>query len=159
MVVPWSLQAAEPERRTLALLNTHTGENLTATYREAGRLLPDALAAVDHILRDHRTGDVKPIDPRLLDLLTDIARDLDTTEPFHVISGYRSPRTNTALRSTGHGVAKRSYHLQGKAIDIRVPGVETAALRRVALRQGVGGVGHYPGPAFIHVDTGPVRTW
>lgn len=151
--------AASAAPRVLRLLNTHTGERLNCTYREGGRILPDALAAIDRILRDHRTGDVHSIDPALLDLLSSLARRLGTDEPFHVISGYRSPATNAALRRRSQGVAKNSYHLQGKAVDVRLPGVTTAALRAAALRERVGGVGHYPGPGFVHVDTGPLRTW
>lgn len=148
-----------PQDRAIAFLNTHTGEKLTCAYRANGIVMPDALAAISHVLRDHRTGEVKTIDPHLLDLLTDIARRMDVRGPFHVISGYRSPATNAAMRREGRGVARRSYHIQGKAIDVRVPGVDTAVLCRAALREQRGGVGNYPASDFVHVDTGPVRHW
>ncbi len=153
------LAASRQEVSRLSLLNTHTGERLTCAYREGGQLLPDALAAIDRILRDHRTDEVKAIDPRLLDLVSRFGRQLDVRDPLHVISGYRSPQTNAALRRQGHQVAKSSYHMHGKAIDLRVPGVSTRVVRDLALRERVGGVGHYPGPGFVHVDTGPVRQW
>lgn len=159
--LPWpaAVAARVPRDPRLALYNTHTGESLTSVYRRDGTILPDAIAALSHILRDHRTDEVKTIDARLLDLLAELARRLDCREPFHVISGYRSPATNAALRRQSRGVAHRSYHLQGKAIDVRLPGVDTALLWRAALREQGGGVGHYPRSDFIHLDTGPVRQW
>ena len=153
------LGATLADHRTLRLLNTHTGERLTSTYLENGRLVPDALAAINHILRDHRTGEVREIDPNLLDVMSALAGRLDSDEPFHIISGYRSPTTNEQLRHHGHGVAKHSYHLVGKAVDLSLPGISTADLRRAALAEHAGGVGYYPRSGFVHVDTGPVRTW
>ena len=145
--------------RTLRLLNTHTGERLTATYCENGQLLPDALAEINRILRDHRTDEIKTIDTNLLDFISSLARRVDSQESFHVISGYRSPATNEKLRRQSSGVARRSYHLEGKAVDLKLPGVTTANLRAAALGERSGGVGHYPRSGFVHVDTGPVRSW
>jgi uncharacterized protein YcbK (DUF882 family) len=150
---------AERGPRELRFLNLHTGESLDAVYFEAGRYLPDALAEVDHVLRDHRTGEVHAIEPRLLDLLHRLSRALDTHAPYHVISGYRSPATNAMLHAASPNVAAKSLHMQGWAIDVRVPGRELAELHRAALALRSGGVGYYPASDFVHVDVGRVRTW
>jgi uncharacterized protein YcbK (DUF882 family) len=149
--------AARP--RALAFYNTHTGERLRAVYWEQGAYLKSSLAEIDHHLRDHRTGDVKAIDPRLLELLYRLRGALDTQEPFHVISGYRSPATNAMLASRGGSVGKRSFHMRGMAIDVSLPGRSVADLRRAALAQQAGGVGYYPSSGFVHVDVGHVRSW
>lgn len=145
--------------KTLAFYNTHTGESLETCYWRDGGYRPGALADIDVILRDHRSGEVKPIDRGLLDLLFDLKTSAGTTGPFHVISGYRSAVTNATLRKRSRGVASRSLHLVGKAVDIRIPGLKTKALRDAALKLRAGGVGYYPGPAFVHVDVGRVRRW
>lgn len=152
-------RAAVAEPRTLSLLNLHTGEKLKATYFEAGQYLPDALEAMNHLLRDFRTGDTHPIAPNLLDLVTTLQGRLDTNQTIHVISGYRSPHTNALLHERSNGVASHSLHMQGEAMDIRIPGVELADLRDAALGLGRGGVGYYPGSDFVHVDVGRVRRW
>ncbi len=143
----------------LALLNTHTGERLSCAYRENGSLIPDAMAAIDHFLRDVRTGEVRPIDPRVLDVIEEMSRTAAAGMPVHIVSGYRSAATNAMLRQHRDGVARRSYHIKGKAVDFRIPGVSTAALHALALRLRAGGVGYYPSSDFVHVDTGPVRSW
>jgi uncharacterized protein YcbK (DUF882 family) len=152
-----SIQAPGP--RGLSFRNLHTGEKLSLTYWEDGGYVKDALTAVNRVLRDHRTGEVHRIDPGLLDLLYRIRTRLDTDRPFEVISGYRSPKTNEMLRKASSGVAKRSLHTQGKAIDVRVPGRELRQLHRVALSLKGGGVGLYTKSSFVHVDTGRVRSW
>lgn len=119
----------------------------------------DALAAIDHVLRDHRTNEVHAIDVRLLDLLYDLSAQLETPRPFQVISGYRSPQTNAALAEASGGVARRSLHMQGMAIDIAMEGVSTETIQSAALQLGRGGVGYYPNPGFVHVDVGRVRRW
>ncbi len=149
--------AAEP--RILHFTHTHTGERLAIEYAREGRYVPDALATVNHFLRDFRTGDVHPIDPELLDLLHALARQTDTARPFDVISGYRSPATNEMLREHSEGVAKNSLHMRGQAIDIRLGDVALPVLRRTAIALGRGGVGFYPASDFVHVDTGRVRAW
>jgi uncharacterized protein YcbK (DUF882 family) len=154
-----SLEAPLPPDRSLSFYNIHTGESATVEYCREGRLLPDALAKIDHILRDHRTGEIKPIDVRLLDLLHTLARRLGIDKPYHVISGYRSPKTNEHLRAHGDGVAAGSLHLAGKAIDVRVPGLALRDLYRAAVKLGWGGVGIYPASDFVHLDVGRVRTW
>jgi len=154
-----SITASLPPDRSLSFYNTHTGESATVEFCRAGRLIPDALAKIDHILRDHRTGEIKPMDVRLLDLLYVLARTLGTEKPYHVISGFRSPRTNDHLRARGEGVAARSLHLVGKAVDVRVPGIALRDLYRAAIKLGGGGVGIYPASDFVHIDVGRVRTW
>ncbi len=146
-------------RRALAFHNLHTGESLDVTYWADSRPIPDALAEVDHILRDFRTGEIHPIDLRLLNLLHRVQNALDTTEPFQIISGYRSPATNRKLANGSSGVARRSLHMQGMAIDVRVPGRSLKALHRAAVAQKSGGVGMYPKSDFVHMDTGRVRYW
>lgn len=145
--------------RNLTLVNLHTQETLNCCYWRAGAYLPDALADVAKVLRDHRTGEVHPIDPRLLDLLTQLSGRLGAGRPFEVISGYRSPETNAKLHAKSSGVATRSLHMDGKAIDVRLPGVPLTKLRDVALDLQAGGVGYYPTSNFVHVDVGRVRRW
>jgi uncharacterized protein YcbK (DUF882 family) len=152
-------RAAASAPRSLSLANLHTGERLTATYFEAGEYVPDALAALDRLLRDFRTGDVHPIAPGLLDLVTALQGRLDSRQTVQVISGYRSPRTNAALHEKSEGVASHSLHMVGEAMDLRIPGVELADLRNAALGLGRGGVGFYPASDFVHVDVGRVRRW
>jgi len=151
--------AAVPEARSLSFEHTHTGERLSVTYQEHGVNLPGALQAIDRLLRDFRTGEVHPIEPALLDLLDDLVVTTGTTSPFHVISGFRSVATNEMLRTRGGGVARTSLHLFGRAIDVRLTDVDGPQLRDAALELARGGVGHYPGPGFVHVDTGRVRRW
>jgi uncharacterized protein YcbK (DUF882 family) len=145
--------------RSLSLFNTHTNEKIESTYWCDGSYCAPGLREIDHLLRDYRTGEVKEIDRSLLDLLHDLRSELRAEQPFHVISGYRSPATNALLRQEGHGVAAHSYHIQGRAIDIRIPGIGLRNLRDAALRLGRGGVGYYPASDFVHVDVGPARTW
>jgi uncharacterized protein YcbK (DUF882 family) len=144
--------------RRLALLNTHTGERLAATYFVNGHFEPEALRDIDRVLRDHRSGQVRPIDRRLLDLLDTLRLDVGARE-YHVISGYRSPETNAKMHEASGGVARHSLHMDGRAIDIRAPGIRLADLRQAALQLHRGGVGYYPTSDFVHVDTGRIRRW
>jgi uncharacterized protein YcbK (DUF882 family) len=146
-------------RRSLSFHNTHTEECLNIVYWDRGRYLSDALKQIDYILRDHRTNEIRPIDKKLIGLLHTIKRELRTNEPFHIISGYRSPQTNALLRKQSRGVARRSLHLYGEAVDIRLPGCRLSKLRRVAVDLRKGGVGYYPRGDFVHVDVGPIRHW
>jgi uncharacterized protein YcbK (DUF882 family) len=148
-----------PEARTLAFDNLHTGERAKVEYWANGEYLPDALKQVNFILRDFRNGEIHPIEPKLLDLLTQLHASLDSTQPFEVISGYRSPATNAMLRSEGHGTATKSLHMQGQAIDIRLADRNLSDLHAAAVKLRAGGVGFYPGPDFVHVDVGRVRYW
>ncbi|HVR71834.1 MAG TPA: DUF882 domain-containing protein [Vicinamibacteria bacterium] len=150
---------AERRPRSLSFLNTHTAEKVTAVYWADGEYQPAALAAINRVLRDHRTGLVKDIDRRLLDVLHSLRLDLGTTAPFHVISCYRAPQSNALLRRRGRAVAEKSLHMEGKAADVRLPGVKLDDLHQVAVARKAGGVGYYPGPSFVHVDVGRVRYW
>ena len=145
--------------RTLSFYNTHTHERLTVTYKKGDTLIPDALKKIDHILRDHRTGDIHPIDPKLMDFLYDLLTEVDNHGEVHIISGYRSPKTNKKLRGRSKGVAAGSLHMQGKALDFRLPGTDTAVLRDKARAMKRGGVGYYKKLDFVQIDTGRVRTW
>ena len=129
---------------------------------ENGQYVPDALHAVNHVLRDFRTGDTHMMDPSLLNLLVLLSDKTESVSPFYVISGYRSPHTNELLRDEGGastGVAKKSLHMQGQAIDIRMADVQLSHLHNAALSLGMGGVGYYPSSDFVHVDVGAVRQW
>ena len=159
-----SLLGASPavsatRQRALSFENLHTGETLNITYWANGRHIPGALAEVNHILRDFRSGDVYPIDVRLLDLLHRVRRVLETSEPYQIISGYRSPTTNSRLANQSTGVARRSLHLVGQAIDVRVPDRPLRLLHKAAVAQKSGGVGKYPKSNFVHMDVGRVRYW
>ena len=155
-VVP---QVAAQGARTLAFNNIHTGEKLKIDYWVDGTYVPDALQTINHLLRDYRNGQVHVIEPKLLDLLTVLRSRLETTEALEVISGYRSPATNAMLHAESHGVAAKSLHMQGMAIDIRIPGRALSVLHDMALNLRAGGVGYYPTSDFVHVDVGRVRHW
>ena len=160
LAAPKVLLAAEaPKLRRLKLHNIHTGEKLAADYCVAGRYEPQALSAINKILRDFRTGEVYDIDPKLLDLLSDMTGRMESDAAFEVISGYRSPKTNGMLHDKSNGVATRSLHMKGLAIDVRLPGSKLANLHQCALTMARGGVGYYPTSNFIHVDVGRVRRW
>jgi uncharacterized protein YcbK (DUF882 family) len=163
LVLPQTLYATpRPEERgerTLKFFNTHTRERLEVCYCRDGHYDHAAIKAVNTILRDHRTDEVHPIDLRLLDLLHAIRTEVGQDSCLHVISGYRSPATNAMLRRRSSGVARKSLHMQGFAADIRIPGIRTGALRKIALAMHQGGVGYYPKSDFVHVDIGRVRTW
>lgn len=150
--------AGQP-RRALSFYHTHTAERLRITYAERGRILPDALEQISRFLRDFRNGATHPIDPTLLDTLYEMQQRTGGNGPYEIISAYRSPQTNEMLRANTGGVAQRSLHMEGRAMDVRLRGVATADLRRVALDLQAGGVGYYPDSDFVHVDTGRVRTW
>jgi uncharacterized protein YcbK (DUF882 family) len=145
--------------RCLSFYNVHTAEKLSAVYWVNGGYISESLADINHLLRDYRTGEVFNIEPRLLDTLCEIRMQLESNEPFELISGYRSPLTNAMLRSQGHGVAENSLHIKGMAADVRVPGRNLDLLRRTAISIRAGGVGYYPASQFVHVDVGRVRTW
>ena len=152
--------ASSAEARRLSFNHLHTQERTALVYALGDDFVPAALTRLNHFLRDHYTGDVGQIDPELFNLLHRVRRELGSSEPFHVISGYRSPATNETLRTTrGGGVARRSLHMDGKAIDVRLPGVALADLRDAAIDLKAGGVGFYPREDFVHIDTGRVRHW
>lgn len=157
--LPSMARNSNAAHKTLSLQNTTTGDSLNVTYFEKGRYLPDALHEINHLYRDHMTDEVHPVDVALLDQLNDLQATLGIKKPIHVICGYRSPFTNSQLRRNSRGVARNSLHMQGRAIDIRIAGVESRHIRDAALSMARGGVGYYPGSNFVHLDTGDVRTW
>ncbi len=161
LLAPGPALARNAGARLLAFDNLHTGEKLKVEYWADGQYVPEALAQVNHVLRDFRSGEVHPIAPQLLDLLSLLRARLDTGAAVNVISGYRSPATNAMLRGEHEhsGVATKSLHMQGMAIDIRIPGRPLAAVHTAALAQRAGGVGYYPQSDFVHVDVGRVRSW
>jgi uncharacterized protein YcbK (DUF882 family) len=148
-----------PAVKRLALRNLHTPESLDLEFYRDGAYVPDALAAIQVLLRDYRNGEQHPIDPPLLDYLHDVAQRLGVDPVFHVISGYRSPQTNALLRERSSGVARYSLHLEGRAIDVRLAGIDCAELAERALSIRRGGVGYYRKSDFVHLDTGAFRTW
>ena len=144
----------------LRMFHTHTGERIDVVYRQGNTYIPEAIAQLDHFLRDHRTGDVHAYDPRLFDLLTALEREVGKpAAEIDVICGYRTPWSNTFLRQHSPGVARQSLHMEAEAIDIRIPGISTWLLRSAALALHLGGVGYYPLSDFVHVDVGRVRQW
>lgn len=152
-----------PQREyRLRLFHTHTHERLDIVYRRGETYLPEALVKLDLYLRDHRNSEVRHFDPRLFDLLHDLTTSLHaSTGEIDVVCGYRTPQSNAFLRtrSTHTGVARQSLHMQAEAIDIRLPGIPTTAVRDAALRLQRGGVGYYRASNFVHVDVGRVRRW
>jgi uncharacterized protein YcbK (DUF882 family) len=145
--------------RSLSFVHLHTNERLSVTYWTRGGFVNPALAEVNHVLRDWRTGKVAAIDPNLLDLLYALRLRLSSSEPYQVICGYRCPETNSMLAERSSGVARNSMHTQGRAIDIALPGRDLARVHDTALAMQAGGVGYYPKSGFVHVDTGRVRHW
>lgn len=145
--------------RALSMYNPHTDEKLSVVYAENGQYDLIALREVNYFFRDFRLNLVKPIDPRLLDLLHAIHQMSDSSKSFNLVSGYRSPQTNAMLAARTEGVARHSMHIEGRAADINLPGRQLSLLHRLALALRFGGVGYYPQSDFVHVDTGRVRHW
>lgn len=162
MTAPRLAEAARwrpPRDWRLRLHNTTTGEVFDDVYCADGRCLPEALARIDWILRDHYTDQCRTIDETLLHRLYRIQCRLDADRPFEVLSAYRSPETNHRLAAAGLGASPQSFHVQGRAVDIRLPGRRITDVYRVALELGDGGLGYYPTSGFVHVDTGAPRQW
>jgi uncharacterized protein YcbK (DUF882 family) len=145
--------------RRIRLENRHTLESLDLVYRDGGDYLPGAMLEIQRLLRDHRTGMEHPIDPALMDYLCDAARLMGVDPAFTVISGYRSPRTNDMLPERSSALASRSLHVQGRAMDVQLAGVDCADLAEHALSLRRGGLGYYKTSDFVHLDTGRFRTW
>jgi uncharacterized protein YcbK (DUF882 family) len=154
-----SIGAADLAPRRIALLNLHTGERLEIEYFRDDAYLTDALAAIDVLLRDFRSGEKHAMDPKLLDYLVDVASQVGAPPAYSVISGYRSPETNERLHQRSAGVSQHSLHMQGRAIDVRITGVSCADLAARAEDLKRGGVGYYRASNFVHLDTGAFRTW
>jgi uncharacterized protein YcbK (DUF882 family) len=151
--------APNANSKRIALLNLHTGEGLDIEYGRDDAYRSDAFAAIEVLLRDFRNGEKHAIDPQLLDYLHDVAARLGVPPAFSVISGYRSPETNGRLCQRSSGVSRHSLHMQGRAIDVRLNGVECADLAARAEDLKRGGVGYYRASNFVHLDTGAFRTW
>ena len=154
-----TLDNGRPAERRLRLVNAHTREKLDVVYMTRGHYIDESLESIAHLMRDHRAERERAMDRGLLDILSHIQVALDVDEPLRVLSGYRTPETNAALRKRSNGVARYSLHMEGKAADIHVPGVKTRELQAAALELGAGGVGYYGRSGFVHVDTGRVRRW
>ena len=159
MAVVGSTTGSTGEERALKFFHTHTGDSLQVVYFSHGEYDLDALANLRVFMADWRDGTQRDLDPHLMDVLWQIQQATGSSDTWEVISAYRSPATNEMLRSKSSGVARNSQHLQGKAIDVRLRGLELGMLRDTAKKLGLGGVGYYAGPNFVHVDTGRVRYW
>ena len=145
--------------RKINLVSPRTGERLEEIYYVKGRYVPDAMQRINNILRDVRSDEAREMDPRLIDILSEAQFMLGHDRPFSIISGYRTPRTNAMLRRRSKGVAKKSYHVRGMAADLRMEGVSVAEIERAGKVLRAGGVGIYTKSNFVHLDSGPVRSW
>lgn len=143
----------------LSFRNLHTGESFSGVYRVGNKYLPEAFTQINHVLRDFRTGEEYPIDPRTMDIVYMIQNKIGRKAPMEILSGYRSPKTNKMLRNASGGVAKNSLHMTGQAIDLRMSDYSTSRIRDIATNLRAGGVGYYPRSDFVHIDTGKVRHW
>lgn len=158
--MPSLAEAAKPAvGREIRLKNVHTGEKFVGEYWYNGKYLPDAFGDIKSVMRDHRTGERFPIDPRLMDILYVLRTRMQAANAFDVFSGYRSGATNAKLRRLTKGVARNSLHMTGQAIDLSLPGASLSQVRKSAIALKSGGVGYYPSSDFVHIDTGRVRTW
>lgn len=154
-----AVSAKVSSQKELVFYNVYTHENLKAVYWKDGMYMPDGLARINHIFRDIRTGREREIDINLLDMLFDIKEQIKSKEPYHIISGYRTPKSNAILSKRKKGVAKKSLHMYGKAVDISMPGYSLRGIRKVAKKLHAGGIGYYPQSKFLHLDVGEVRYW
>ena len=154
-----ALKMPKADSYRVTIHNAHTNESFSGVYRIGNRYLPDAFERLNVVLRDFRTNEVFPIDPRAIDILFVLQQKIGKNQPLEILSGYRSPKTNSMLRKASGGVAKNSLHMVGQAIDIRAPGYSTRRLRDQAISLKAGGVGYYSRSDFVHVDTGKVRSW
>lgn len=145
--------------KSLSFHNLHTDERLQVTYWKDGTYNRAAFEKINHILRDYRTGDIFPMRAGLMDLVHDLQTHLNHHDTIEIISGYRSPKTNAMLAANSDGVARRSLHMEGKAIDLRLNGVTLRQVHNAALFMRRGGVGYYPSSGFVHMDVGRVRSW
>ena len=145
--------------RRLAFRNAHTGESFSGVYRVGDKYLPDAFRQINTVMRDFRTNQVYPMDPRVIDIIYTVHRMTGRSTPFEILSGYRSPKTNAMLRKASSGVAQKSLHMSGRAIDLRMEDYSTTRIRDIASNLGAGGVGYYSKSNFVHMDSGDVRTW
>ncbi len=143
----------------ISFRNVNTNESFSGVYRVGDKYLPEAFERINYVLRDFRTGEVFPMDPRIIDILSMINEKSGTNSSYEILSGYRSPKTNNMLGYRSRGVAKNSFHMYGQALDIRIPDYSTKKIRDIARSMKAGGVGYYPRSNFVHIDTGNVRSW
>ena len=152
-------QSQQKGERSLQVYNIHTGESANCTFWADGQYLDDEIQTLDYLVRDHRANQALAMQRELYQNMYYLQELFGHHEPLYIISGYRAPKTNSDLRHASDGVAEHSLHMQGRAIDIRIPGVSHRHLHKAALAMGSGGVGYYPKSGFIHIDTGRVRHW
>ena len=150
---------AEGDTRTITMHHMHTGEDITITFKREGRFDDAALEKINWFLRDWRKQQETKMDPHLIDLVWEVQREAGSKEPIWIVCGYRSPETNAMMHEASAGVAAHSMHIEGRAMDIRLPGVRLGSVRRTAVALKMGGVGYYPEDDFVHIDSGPVRKW
>jgi uncharacterized protein YcbK (DUF882 family) len=158
--VPLPSAGTSPVELTIELFNTHTRETVKVVYKRGDDYVPEALTKLNHVLIDHRSGEVHDMDPHLFDQLTDLAAAAGVEPSYEIISGYRAPESNMKMAAVpGSGVSKKSLHMQGRAMDVRLKGISVEKLRDLALAAKRGGVGYYQRSRFVHIDTGSFRTW
>lgn len=145
--------------RRIRMYSGRTGESIDTIYWVEGQYIPEVLKEINHFMRDWRSGDTVKIDPRTVDIMAAAHRLMDVTEPYMMLSGYRSPKTNAMLRSQSSGVARNSLHLRGQAADLRLKSRSVGQMAKAASACASGGVGKYSRSNFVHMDCGPVRTW
>jgi uncharacterized protein YcbK (DUF882 family) len=158
-VPAWARILVKKPSRELAFVNLHTGEHLRAEYVHNGQVVPSAMHAISMLMRDHYNNKVHPIDPQLLDIAHVLQSQVGNRGPINLVCGYRSPETNAMMHEISAGVAAHSMHIEGRAMDIRMPGTRLASLRKAAVALRMGGVGYYPHDDFVHIDSGAVRKW
>jgi uncharacterized protein YcbK (DUF882 family) len=145
--------------RRIRMYSGRTGESLDLIYWVDGEYIPEAMAEINHFMRDWRSGAVKPIDARTIDIMAAAHNLLEVSEPFNLLSGYRTPQTNAMLRASSRGVARNSLHMRGQAADLRLRSRSVNQIARAAAACAAGGVGRYSRSNFVHMDCGPVRVW
>ncbi len=161
MVIP-ERKPAKPEtygQRIISFKNQHTGDVFSGAYRVGDKYIPDAFDKINFVMRDHRSDEIFPIDPRVIDIMYSVHKATGSSAPFEILSGYRCPKTNAMLRAKSGGVARNSLHMTGQAVDVRLPGHSMRHVRDIAKSLKAGGVGYYRRSNFVHMDTGNVRSW
>jgi uncharacterized protein YcbK (DUF882 family) len=162
-MIPVSLESADAngDTRTISIMNVHTNEMATVTFKRNGYYDAEGIKQLSWLLRDWRKDEPTSMSPRLFDILWEVHQETGSQEPFHAVSGYRSPETNAMLRRSSRGVAEHSQHMLGRAMDSYLPDVPVERMREIAMRLQRGGVGYYPtaGSPFVHIDAGSVRAW
>jgi uncharacterized protein YcbK (DUF882 family) len=159
MAAPATTATPNAAALRIALTNLHTAERLDIEYFRDGAYFPKAFEALEILLRDFRNGEKHAVDPKLMDYLVEVAAQIGVPPAYSVISGYRSPQTNERLHERSSGVSQHSLHMQGRAIDVRMSGVDCQDLAARAESLQRGGVGYYRASNFVHMDTGAFRTW